>query len=126
MDDLPGTIRDAVLITRELGLRYLWVDALCILQGQDEAAQLDWRQHSAIMGDIYGNAFVTIAAAAAPHADNGIFHERVLPDTVKFLSAQGVRKSLWISARMKIETAEKRSRFQSVPGHYRKQYSPEE
>jgi hypothetical protein len=80
MDDLPGTIRDAVLITRELGLRYLWVDALCILQGlKDEAAQLDWQQHSAIMGDIYGNAFVTIAAAAAPHADSGIFHERVLP-----------------------------------------------
>lgn len=80
MDHLPETIRDAIQITRKLGLRYLWVDAFCILQGlNDEEARLDWQQHSAIMGDIYGNSFVTIAAAAAVHADIGIFNERCLP-----------------------------------------------
>ena len=80
IDHLPQTIRDAIQITRELGVQYLWVDALCILQGQDdEDARIDWQQHSAIMGDIYGNSFVTIAAAAAAHADIGIFSERRLP-----------------------------------------------
>lgn len=81
LKDFPGTIRDAVLITRKLGIQYLWVDALCILQGgdNDQKAQNDWEQHSLIMGDIYGNAFVTLGAAAAMHADSGIFHERKLP-----------------------------------------------
>jgi hypothetical protein len=81
LKDFPGTIQDAVLITRKLGIQYLWVDALCILQGgdNDRKAQEDWEQHSLIMGDIYGNAFVTLGAAAATHADSGIFHERKLP-----------------------------------------------
>ncbi|KAH7346241.1 heterokaryon incompatibility protein-domain-containing protein [Rhexocercosporidium sp. MPI-PUGE-AT-0058] len=82
LKDFPGTIRDAVLITRKLGIQYLWVDALCILQSggnHDEKAQYDWEQHSHIMGDIYGNAFVTLGAAAAMHANYGIFHERKLP-----------------------------------------------
>ncbi|KAL2070594.1 hypothetical protein VTL71DRAFT_13620 [Oculimacula yallundae] len=81
LNDFPGTIRDAVLITRKLGIQYLWVDALCILQGgkDDKKAQNDWEQHSLIMGDIYGNAFVTLGAAAATHADSGIFNERKLP-----------------------------------------------
>ncbi|KAF2813545.1 HET-domain-containing protein [Mytilinidion resinicola] len=40
--DLPPTIRDGVTITRRLGIKYLWVDALCILQGKDSKAVDDW------------------------------------------------------------------------------------
>jgi hypothetical protein len=83
LTSLPGTIRDAIFITRKLCIQYLWVDALCILQGRgnqvDQQALDDWQEHSAIMGDIYGNAFVTLGAAAGIHADSGIFHERKLP-----------------------------------------------
>jgi len=31
-DDLPQTFQDAVIVTKELGLRYLWIDSLCIIQ----------------------------------------------------------------------------------------------
>ena len=33
LDELPKTIRDAVVTTRMLDLQFLWVDTLCIIQG---------------------------------------------------------------------------------------------
>lgn len=76
MTDLPQTIRDAVVISRRLGIRYLWVDALCILQGSDAEAKADWERESSRMADIYGSAFLTIAAASARSVHEGIFHDR--------------------------------------------------
>src|ERR1700737_4722429 len=32
LSNFPATLRDAVVITRRLGVKYLWVDALCIQQ----------------------------------------------------------------------------------------------
>jgi Heterokaryon incompatibility protein (HET) len=69
--DLPATVRDAIIITRRLGLRYIWIDALCIIQDSSDGA--DWLQESAKMYDIYGNAYLTIAAAGAANASDGIF-----------------------------------------------------
>jgi len=66
---LPNTIRDAVFITRELGLQFLWVDALCIIQDDDA----DWATESARMDGIYGNAVITIAAAASKDKWEGCF-----------------------------------------------------
>lgn len=43
LSDLPKTYLDAITITRHLGLRYIWVDALCICQ--DDAD--DWARESA-------------------------------------------------------------------------------
>ncbi|KAK8075092.1 hypothetical protein PG997_009755 [Apiospora hydei] len=49
---LPPSFRDAVTITRALGVRYLWIDALCIIQDSKE----DWAAESVKMASIYGNA----------------------------------------------------------------------
>lgn len=72
--NLPPTIRDAVTITRRLGVKYLWVDALCILQGKNSEAVDDWTTESTRMQQIYGGALVTIAAASAASAYDGIFN----------------------------------------------------
>lgn len=56
---LPKSYRDAIAITRSLGIRYLWIDSLCIIQ--DSIA--DWQAESAAMGDIYKNSYCTIAAS---------------------------------------------------------------
>lgn len=56
--DMPQTFRDAVLITRELGLEYLWIDSLCIVQDSQE----DWEKESAKMGDIYRHLPATAGA----------------------------------------------------------------
>ncbi|KAF2129731.1 HET-domain-containing protein, partial [Dothidotthia symphoricarpi CBS 119687] len=67
--DLPLTIRQAIEVTRILNLEYLWVDSLCIIQDDDD----DWRKESQMMGMIYQNATVTIAATSARHCNEGLF-----------------------------------------------------
>lgn len=67
MTVLPQTVRDAIIWTRQLGLQYLWIDSLCILQD----SQSDWEVELSTMADIYRDATVTIPATAAPHAGSG-------------------------------------------------------
>ncbi|KAG4412003.1 hypothetical protein IFR04_014864 [Cadophora malorum] len=73
---LPQTIRDAVWFTRLLGLRYLWVDSLCILQGKGKEAEEDWARESANMNKIYGGALVTVCASSSSHANGGIISKK--------------------------------------------------
>jgi hypothetical protein len=69
---LPRTFRDAVCVARRLGVRWLWIDALCIVQ--DDPA--DWERESVKMGAIYSLAYVTVAADAGVDCDSGCFNER--------------------------------------------------
>ncbi|KAF5572167.1 tol [Fusarium pseudoanthophilum] len=63
--DLPKLLQDSIRVVRGLGFRYLWIDALCIMQdgSQSSAASDDWVDQAGKMNDIFGNAAVTIAAA---------------------------------------------------------------
>lgn len=70
---LPQTIQDAIRATRELGIRYLWVDALCIIQ---DSPNDDWPREAARMPEIYKNAMVTISAAAATDTTQGFLGDR--------------------------------------------------
>ncbi|KAI0551728.1 heterokaryon incompatibility protein-domain-containing protein [Xylaria curta] len=65
--NISNTIKDAITVCRKLGTRFLWVDALCIIQddGEDKADQL------AAMGAIYKQAYYTIAAAGASKVSEG-------------------------------------------------------
>lgn len=58
---LPKTVQDAATICLRLGIRYLWVDALCIIQDDAE----DWKAESARMGDIFSRSHITLAAHRA-------------------------------------------------------------
>lgn len=64
---LPQTIQDAIAVTRGLEQRYLWVDAICIIQ--DSAA--DWEVESSKMAAVYRNAYLTLAAGTAAASDEG-------------------------------------------------------
>ena len=70
--DYPATLRDAVVITRNLGIRHLWVDALCIKQDSED----DWLRECSRMRDVYKGATLTLVAADAPSVDTGIFSKR--------------------------------------------------
>ncbi|KAK0752458.1 heterokaryon incompatibility protein-domain-containing protein [Schizothecium vesticola] len=71
--DLPLTIQDAMTVTQALGLRYLWVDAICIQQDSDR--QLFQQQLDAVLG-LYAQATVVISAACADHSDAGFLKPR--------------------------------------------------
>ncbi|KAN0108875.1 HET domain containing protein [Hyaloscypha variabilis] len=73
---LPKTLRHAVIITRMLGVRYLWIDSLCIIQ--DDAD--DWRKESALMADVYGNNLFAISALSAGSSNDGILSKGVPPE----------------------------------------------
>ncbi|KAF3046912.1 hypothetical protein E8E12_007078 [Didymella heteroderae] len=75
-DDLPKTFRDAVLVTRALGLRYLWIDSLCIIQD----SPMDWEREASRMASVYMNAYATISAAASENSDGGLFFNREPPE----------------------------------------------
>lgn len=67
ISQFPATIRDAVTVMHGLGQRYLWIDALCILQDspQDLITQLKK------MCQIYRNNLFTISAACAETVQEG-------------------------------------------------------
>lgn len=76
LDTLSRTFTDAVVCAYRLGIRYLWIDCLCIIQDSKE----DWLQQSAIMAEIYSNAFVNFAATASSSCDGGLFRSRSYSD----------------------------------------------
>lgn len=57
-EQLPQTFQDAVDCTRALEIRYLWIDAICIVFGDDG----DFREETLRMEDVFGGAYCVIAA----------------------------------------------------------------
>jgi hypothetical protein len=70
--ELSQTHLDAIEITKALGYRYLWIDAICIIQDDSEV----WPRESANMGTIYRDSVLTVAAAQSPDAEGGILLDR--------------------------------------------------
>lgn len=79
INSLPNTIKDAIKVTRELGIRFLWIDALCIIQEGDDEDKL---REIGVMGQLYKNATVTIFAASARSVSEGFLQTRPTPATL--------------------------------------------
>lgn len=68
-DSLPRTLQQAVMLARILQIRYLWIDAICIIQDDQE----DWRREAAKMCDVYSSAAITVVACRSDGSSGGIF-----------------------------------------------------
>ncbi|KAF5587257.1 serine threonine kinase [Fusarium pseudoanthophilum] len=66
-EKLPLNFQEAIKVTRALKISYLWIDSLCIIQDDPE----DWRREAARMGQVFSNAYCTIAATSAATSDEG-------------------------------------------------------
>jgi len=72
MESFPELYRDAVQVTRRLGIQYLWIDSLCILQDCKD----DWSEEAAKMGDIYRHSYLTLYALSSPDCHHGMLVPR--------------------------------------------------
>jgi hypothetical protein len=77
---LPRTISDAIEVVRKLGVRYLWVDALCIIQDSDD----DKAKELSNMRNVYRNSYLTLLVAGAERADVGFLDRDHLGDSDKW------------------------------------------
>jgi hypothetical protein len=84
-NDLTKTMQDSVTITRKLGVRYLWIDAICIIQDSHS----DWSIEACDMANIYRNALLTIAAASAAKHSEGCFSSRDAKGPPDILDSRG-------------------------------------
>ncbi|KAH7165240.1 heterokaryon incompatibility protein-domain-containing protein [Dactylonectria macrodidyma] len=66
---LPLTVKQAFEMVIALGFRYLWVDALCIIQDDE----VDWQREARKMGAVYSNAALVIAAMASRATQDGLY-----------------------------------------------------
>jgi hypothetical protein len=66
---LTKVMQDAVIVTRRFGIRYLWIDALCIIQDSHS----DWSKEACNMADVYRYTLFSIAADASEDHSDGFF-----------------------------------------------------
>jgi hypothetical protein len=69
-EDLPKTFQHAITMTRRLGLTFIWIDTLCIIQ--DNLA--DWRHEGSRMAEIYSKSYITLAATYATQSTGGLYN----------------------------------------------------
>jgi hypothetical protein len=83
--ELPKTFRDAVRVTRELGIEYLWIDSLCIIQWDAD----DWKREASRMEDVFASAYCTIAATSAVDSNAGFLARSRSTEYVRVEDAAG-------------------------------------
>ncbi|KAI2467428.1 heterokaryon incompatibility protein-domain-containing protein [Annulohypoxylon bovei var. microspora] len=66
-DKLPKTFMEALIITKSIGIDYLWIDSLCIVQDDHD----EWERESATMGSLFERATLMIAASGASNSSEG-------------------------------------------------------
>ncbi|KAK0716230.1 heterokaryon incompatibility protein-domain-containing protein, partial [Lasiosphaeris hirsuta] len=109
-DEFSKTFQDTILVTRGLGLRYLWIDSVCIIQ--DSVS--DWASESKRMGTIYSNAHLTLSATGSADGSGGCLFPRWVKgpgvaqrvrETVTIHSGTHNGHSFKVNARLTFEAA---------------------
>jgi hypothetical protein len=86
VSSLATTFQDAIDITLKLGLEFIWIDSLCIVQNDPEERSEEFPK----MGDIYGGAYFVIAATHATNGSMGCYKDRPRFHRVEFETPNGM------------------------------------
>ena len=93
-NQLTPVIKDAISVCRTIDIKYLWVDALCIIQRDIE----DWDRESEMMGMVYCHSYLTIAPLCSSSCLDGFLKPRPPDATIYFQSTihNHIKGSFWI------------------------------
>jgi hypothetical protein len=69
---LPVVFQEAITITRFLGIKYIWIDLLCIIQD----LLSDWTRETSNMCNVYKNSFCNTAASSSNGDETRCFWDR--------------------------------------------------
>ncbi|KAK0647989.1 heterokaryon incompatibility protein-domain-containing protein [Cercophora newfieldiana] len=113
---LPLTVANAMTLVRNLGFRYLWVDALCLVQNDAE----DVRRGVDVMDMVYEMAYLTIIAACGhdssaglPGVEPGVRAAKALVHTVD----DGIQMGLYTEVDQLLQTSVYESRAWTLQEH---------
>ncbi|OCL14348.1 HET-domain-containing protein, partial [Glonium stellatum] len=102
LESLIKTHQHAVAVTRAIGIKYLWIDSLCIVQDDP----MDWERESAVMGFIYERAHLTIAASAIQDSGEGLFVKRSQPRptvNLPYINSSGQQEGLFAVSGFRVD-----------------------
>lgn len=86
VDSLSPVARDAARVCWAFGIRYLWIDALCIIQGDPK----DWSSESTLMAYIYGHSFLTICPISSSSCQEGFLEKAPLEPRIRIPVVRGI------------------------------------
>jgi hypothetical protein len=118
---MPATLRDAIIMTTKLGSKFIWIDALCIIQ--DDPA--DWDRESGKMSTVYAQALVTIIASSAISSDQG-FLEHARDQSIKVGQVETEDGTTDILARVIYDWGHHRGGPQAADSSYTRWFDPVE
>ena len=78
--EFPKTLQDAIQVARGLGLEYIWIDRICIVQDDEE----EWANEASLMADIYASAYVVLSATATEDSKDGFLRKRLEPLVIRY------------------------------------------
>jgi hypothetical protein len=92
LSDFPQIFKDAIWMTRQLRVKYLWIDSICIIQKKsdirdsefrDEIHERDWAEESVKMKSYYGNAYLTLSVLDGKDSHTSMLSPRAEENTVR-------------------------------------------
>ncbi|KAI5921040.1 heterokaryon incompatibility protein-domain-containing protein [Camillea tinctor] len=85
--ELPPMFRDAITVTRGLGIEYIWIDSLCIIQDDEN----DWERESSKMEQVFSTAYCTLGASSATSSLQGFLVDRINRPCLQLQTKDGNR-----------------------------------
>ncbi|PYH81285.1 HET-domain-containing protein [Aspergillus uvarum CBS 121591] len=70
---LPQSFQETVELASYLGIKYLWIDCLCIMQDRDDLS--DWHREAPTMHMVYSHSFLNISATFSSTGLESLFHQ---------------------------------------------------
>jgi hypothetical protein len=86
---LPKTFQDAIEVARAVGIPYIWIDSLCIIQYGDNGD--DWNSEAREMENVFSQAYCTIAATSATSSLSGFLHRQLDAECVNIQAGSGLQ-----------------------------------